>query len=408
MPIRVIPFDDISVDHVRDLIARNVREDRTLDFKRELVLNHDGRVDLLKDVTAMANASGGTLLYGAVEGAGDDRGMIIDIAPMTLQVDQFQSQIEGLFRESIDDRITGVMHRAFPAPGGWLYVIRVPASPLAPHMVKIRTTEPRFYLRGNTSNDPMTARQIREVTLRTSNAFDRALAVIDQRTERLRERASRRDLLLRNHAEYNGLPDQIALHVIPVFPLPGGINFAVRENLDRLAGIPPFGRREPGVTRMRLDGLYCINEGNDPFPHAHALVLRSGGVEFQKFRIVDEIGHRGSLSRVVQIRGLEDDILSSLHVAEELTEAGFLPLPAVVSLRLFSVGGAGLLSPGFDLSAYRLEEPDVFLDPVLLYGWGDESTRASRGLFDTLWQSWGRWRSEHYDLTTGERLPMDR
>jgi hypothetical protein len=79
MPIRSIPFDQITADHARDLIERKIREGPTLDFKQQLKLDDSGKLDLLGDVTAMANAVGGTIIYGAVEGEGEDRGLIVDV-----------------------------------------------------------------------------------------------------------------------------------------------------------------------------------------------------------------------------------------------------------------------------------------------------------------------------------------
>jgi hypothetical protein len=38
MPIRTMPFDAINVGHIEDLMRREVREDRTLDYKRDLPL----------------------------------------------------------------------------------------------------------------------------------------------------------------------------------------------------------------------------------------------------------------------------------------------------------------------------------------------------------------------------------
>jgi predicted HTH transcriptional regulator len=85
MPIRTTPWDDISISDVQDLIARRVREDRTLEFKEEFPFNDSGKLNFLQDVTAMANAEGGTLIYGAHEGSGDDKGLIVGFKPPRAQ-----------------------------------------------------------------------------------------------------------------------------------------------------------------------------------------------------------------------------------------------------------------------------------------------------------------------------------
>lgn len=63
------PFDKLDENDVRDLVeVRKVREHAQLDYKQEPHShNHDGAVELLADITAMANAQGGYLLIGVEE-----------------------------------------------------------------------------------------------------------------------------------------------------------------------------------------------------------------------------------------------------------------------------------------------------------------------------------------------------
>jgi uncharacterized membrane protein len=144
MPIRTKPFDQITAADVLSLMERQVREDRTLDYKGELRLDDSGKLDLLQDVVAMANASGGTIVYGAVEGTDEDRGRIAEIRPMSLAPDQLELQISNLLRDNVDERIANIEHRAIEFGKGYLYVIRIPASPRAPHMVTLPSRRPRF------------------------------------------------------------------------------------------------------------------------------------------------------------------------------------------------------------------------------------------------------------------------
>src|SRR5689334_4462699 len=135
MPIRTKPFDKIEAADIDALLARGAREDRTIDFK--LILKLDTRDDygeFLKDVTAFANAAGGTLLYGVREGQDQQEGVIVDLPGVDLKPDEVQRQIDMILRDGTDQRLVGVMHRAVPRDDGrFYYVVRVPPSPLAPH-----------------------------------------------------------------------------------------------------------------------------------------------------------------------------------------------------------------------------------------------------------------------------------
>jgi predicted HTH transcriptional regulator len=62
------PLTEIAPSDLRDLIDNKVRESQTLEFKRE----NYGRLDddireMLRDISAMANAFGGDLLLGVDE-----------------------------------------------------------------------------------------------------------------------------------------------------------------------------------------------------------------------------------------------------------------------------------------------------------------------------------------------------
>ncbi len=65
MSIFTIPFADIRLQHIEDLIEHQVPESRNLEFKRQLPGNSDSeKKEFLADVTAMANSGGGDIVYG--------------------------------------------------------------------------------------------------------------------------------------------------------------------------------------------------------------------------------------------------------------------------------------------------------------------------------------------------------
>lgn len=235
MPIRTKAFTQIALTDVQDLIDREVREDRTIEYKERVDLeSREGKVEFLKHVTAFANAAGGTIVIGAVEGEGDRRGVIVAFRGLHGSPDALGLSIAAALRDGVDERLEGVLHRPIAVGDGThLHIVRVPASPLAPHMIKLRTAEGRHYLRGNVSSDPMTARQIRELAIRTETAVVRAESVVEKRIGVLRERASRAQT--RSASEGRTFyADQAVLHVASLFPRPGGWAFHSEETTRRM------------------------------------------------------------------------------------------------------------------------------------------------------------------------------
>jgi hypothetical protein len=362
----------------------------------------------------MANAVGGTIVYGIDEGEGDDRGVAVGLCPMPVPPDD--AALDNLLRDNVDERLMGVRHRAVPASGGgWYYVVRVPSSHLAPHMVTRKSHRPRFYLRGTTSNDPMTARQIKEVALRADTALSRALDLIERRTAVVRTRAqvrTRRSWSSTNRAQHKR-EDVALLHLVPLFPPVGGLDLADATVQTRFAQMPMVGLstvnapRKLGRFRIALEGLYSeYTLSADVLQYA--LLLRQGALEYVDHDIVDPVpgepeGSRGVISTWL----LEVSVLEALEHARALTDLGILSLPIVMSLRLLDVVGARLghraPAPQSDLPPYT--DPDVIIDPLLITDWGADADRAARRLFDTIWQAWGWPESLHYDRSGARIAP---
>jgi hypothetical protein len=406
MPIRVVPFESIDATFIETLKERRVREDRTLDFKRDLDLSsRDLQSEFLKDVTAFANSSGGTLLFGAEEGRGDDEGVIIAFPGLHLQPDETHRRIDNLLRDAIDERPMGVLHRAIPRPDGrYYYVVRVPPSPLAPHMVTTGKHSSKFFLRGNATTSPMDARQIKETSLKAASAFDRALAIIEARRKILVSRAN-------SYLEEGGRRDhptdhvrQSVLHVIPLFPSTGGFALADQRVVDRLAQVSILGWPSDNYEiRYTLEGLY-VAYGE----YARAAYLRSGGAEFQEYIL--EAGPfyssagGDSATPTIPAWKVEEGVLRTLDSCAGLTSDGLLPLPVVVSLTITGVKGTRLNArPRLgSLSSHFIELDEVSMTPVVVNGWDQTAAEQTRSVFDEMHQGWGLRRSSNYQ--DGKRI----
>lgn len=385
MPIRTKPWSEVTLQDVEDLIAREIREDSTIEFKRQINLTgSEARAEFLKDVSAMANAVGGTIIYGAVEGEGNQRGQIVDIKGQALDRDQLELQITNILRDGLDERLDGVLFAALPtgATGEYVFVLRVPASPLAPH--RISTGKSQFYRRGSVSNDFMNTRQIREMILQRETAVDRARLLVEGRTGALKlAGANRRNTLQFNPAP-NTAPNQVALHVIPLFPQAGGWRLGP-ESERRLMAVPPLGAPEPSERPFyAADGMHSRFRDR-----RHVFFMRGGGIEFQRYDVLVPPDGRGG-KPMLSAWHLEADILKALAQCEALTADGLLPLPVMVSVRLLDVPGTLLLRhPGDYMgSEHPQEYPDVFLTPVVLHSWGQNASEQMRQVFDEMWQAW--------------------
>jgi hypothetical protein len=128
---------DLTWPVLEDLIQRRqISEDLTLDFKRDLYERNDKRKkDLAKDLAAFANAAGGLVIVGVDE---DQDGRATELVKVDLSDDE-----RNRMREILSTRVApfmpdvqvGELHDPSD-PGRGVFLLLVPASDAAPHGVR--------------------------------------------------------------------------------------------------------------------------------------------------------------------------------------------------------------------------------------------------------------------------------
>ncbi|SRR5258706_1279878 len=142
------------------LIKDRASESINLEFKRCEALTNDGwKRELAKDVSALANSAGGTIVYGIIEDSATHEAESIDLGydPSELNIETLEQAINS----RIQRRIVGVICKAVPLkkenPARVLYLLHVPESSHAPHMA-----DHRFYKRHNFVSEYMEEYEVRE------------------------------------------------------------------------------------------------------------------------------------------------------------------------------------------------------------------------------------------------------
>lgn len=236
--------------------------------------------------------------------------------------------------------------------------------------------------------------------MRTATAHERAHELIVERRARLIAADSRTP-------EEGGRADhptdrlgQAILHVVPLFPLPGGFALTEQRVVDRLADVPMLGWSNGySSRRFTLDGLH-FNYSE----HARAAYLRSGAVEHQDLQIAvrdprHAAGSPGQTPLVIDGWDIEQRVLLTLDQCAGLTADGLLPLPVVIALSLVGVEGSRLTaSPRLSRSSPEVADRGLIAPTtVLVHEWDAVAGEQVRSMFDELYQAWGYQRSPGYD-----------
>lgn len=257
-------FDDIDSGDVQNLIANQVSEGRTLEYKRDLPSDsNDARREFLADVTSFANAQGGDIIYGLAEANGAAahiRGLEVENPDQTLL------GLEERIIAGAEPRMPGVRLKWVTTGTQRLLVIRIPSSPIAPHRVVVAKSG-KFFGRKSNGKYEMDTQELRE-------AFT-ATEALPTRLRALHLEAV--DMAVRDELPaWLGEGPKAIVSVIPM-------NF-FRERLDleitpeiALAPFKPGGHLE--AIEM-MEGVVLHTDGGSPSRmRSYAITYRSGRTE---------------------------------------------------------------------------------------------------------------------------------
>lgn len=157
----MLPFAIDSIDEtvLAGLVANQVAERRDLEFKRDLPGGRDEDVkEFLADVTSLANAQGGDLLFG-IEDTGGVASAIVGL--QITDVDREILRLDNILRDGIEPRLVGTRTQWIPlSSGGGVILIRTPASFAAPHRVRFKNSG-RFFNRTSRGKYEMDVHELR-------------------------------------------------------------------------------------------------------------------------------------------------------------------------------------------------------------------------------------------------------
>jgi len=178
-------LQSLSKDDIELIANGGVQEDSVIEFKEGLdetaerdqrawaeggKLSRTSKADLIKELIAFSNAYGGTLYFGVKE-SNDVQRRSAGILPIS-RIFDLETALCDALRDSVDP--PGFDSKAFDlGNGAGVLVIRVPASPIAPHW---NASERRCYLRIGTSSQQIGMREIHSIVLdraRTSDAVEK-------------------------------------------------------------------------------------------------------------------------------------------------------------------------------------------------------------------------------------------
>lgn len=167
-----------SIDKIKSLINNKIEESLVLEYKSSeaLINNPKNKKEITKDISAMANSEGGTIIYGIKEYTTDDmKGLPEQIMPISPRstpkewleqvINRIRPKIDGIYIEAVnlDDNNESVV-----------YIIVIPKGDTAHQAI-----DHRYYKRYNFMSTPMEDYEVRDVMARNkSPRFDISMKIV--------------------------------------------------------------------------------------------------------------------------------------------------------------------------------------------------------------------------------------
>ena len=153
-----------DITDVQRLLDQKETESAYLEYKecRALLNNDKSKNEISKDVSAFANAGGGTIIYGIIE----EDGIPVEIDKGFAQNEIDKEWLDQVISSRIRRKIDGIRIHQIPVDESRgdrvIYLIYIPQSRRGPH----QAWDKKFYTRRNFLSEPMEEYEIRDIFMR--------------------------------------------------------------------------------------------------------------------------------------------------------------------------------------------------------------------------------------------------
>jgi hypothetical protein len=373
------PLREIGLRDLEELIG-NVAEGLHVDFKQGPVGKGDGdRKEFVADVTAFANASGGDIVFGIVEGADAVASQVLGIPVADLDAEE--RRLAEIIRNGTEPRLTDFEFKWIDnPPNGHVLILRVGRSWRAPHRVTLAGHD-RFYTRNTRGKHPMNTDELRTAFTAGQALEDRIAHFQRGRITLIEDREGPVDM---------GGGPYLVLHAVPLvsFADPLAVGFRYGEVLPS-----PLGGGGYNQTHT-LEGPLTYRAPQGEAASAYTLHFRNGILEG-----VSECASR-TTPNTIPLTAVEDRIATAVSdYLKYWNEKSVGPPYYLFVSILFAEGFSAITgSMWSDGDRVRLKRRHLLLpSQVLTQAAGTPVTTLLRPTFDLLWNGFGYAGSINFD-----------
>jgi len=395
MPIIAKPVDQVTADDLKALAGQP--ESQNVQFRREAYSAHDdGQLEMLRDVSAMANATGGHLLIGA---RADNRGNLAAVDG----VENGGAEAQRLLTqcgESIREQIVGLQAAAVDTGRARQTVlVFVPESMAAPHMVAFEGAQ-EFWRRYGTTRNKMSAAEIRAAFLESGDLSRRADEVHEQRKQVFLNAIGGQPYIRLASAALGVRRDVID---------PSDQSIAVLLMSRRWAADSreSWGMTDPaGETGSNVPAMKPFAEGFavEVADRRHQEVLRNGFVEFHAPAAAFDLRPErpGLAGLTINPRALCEVAIDFMHLVQDVGERAQMTVPLVARMGIYNARAVDFypFPHGYSgpTQTNRWQETEHLEVSTSAIPRPFDPVRAAKDLLDRLWNAFGHAGCPFFDV----------
>jgi hypothetical protein len=384
------PFARIESEDIDALIVNQVREGKSIDYKRTLPPGTDSdKKDFLADASSFANTVGGDLLYG-IDETGGIPGKVVGLGETNLDAEM--RRLDSLLASGLAPRIRYHLRPIKHSSGAKLLLLRIDRSWIGPHRV-ILGGHDKFYARNSAGKYPLDVTELREAFLLTNTLIDR---IRQFRRDRVEEIGHDRDAPAQM---LSGA--KVVLHLIPLESVASSTQLDIERAYGDFAKLPPI--YSMGMNRrINLDGL--VTSSPNAAQPSYVQLMRNGIIEAVNWQLLN--WKRGD-RRVLLMTTFEEQLIKSLGAyLVFLNDFGIDP-PIYVFLSMLGASGCEIEASAElgDVQRYPIDREMLLLPEVTVDDYGNEPATILRPLFDLIWNACGYLGSRNYGTDGAWRRP---
>ncbi|MFO7745499.1 MAG: ATP-binding protein [Psychroflexus sp.] len=193
-------FDAISSKDIDHLIKIGYEERLRIEYKKEMYVldNKKDKIEMLKDISAMANASGGYLIIGIKEK--DKEPGVPEKWEEIPHANKHIDSIKQCCLANIEPHIELNIRPIIMETNKKIILIHIPRSSKKPHMVTLRHLKSKhvnkFWIRHHDRNIEMTVDEIRDACLSVDNIWKDVKEFINERKQEIKNEIKSKPYLI--------------------------------------------------------------------------------------------------------------------------------------------------------------------------------------------------------------------